>query len=72
MIILWIRKNKSSKLEKETKEEKESFLTHDEKMRKFRLDHPDIGVITDNDILTGDGNLLAPVHKVKLTDHAQN
>jgi hypothetical protein len=70
MIILWIRKTRKEKQEKETKSE--SFLTHDEKMRKFRLDHPDIGIVTDKDIITGDGNLLAPVHSVRLDKHAQN
>lgn len=72
MIILWIRKNKKNKQEKNFKDEKESFRVHDEVMRKFRNAHQDIDVISNKDIITGDGNLLAPVRKVKLTEHAQN
>jgi hypothetical protein len=71
MIILWIRKNKKSKQEKELKG-KEPFKEHDEVMRRFRMAHEEFDVISDKDIITGDGNLLAPVRKVKLTDHVQN
>jgi hypothetical protein len=72
MIILWIRKNKKNKQDKNLEDEKESFRVHDEVMRKFRSAHEEFDVISDKDIITGDGNLLAPVHKVKLADHAQN
>ena len=72
MIILWIRKTKKNKEEKTLKDEKTSFREHDEVMKKFRQEHPEFGIVTDKDIITGDGNLLAPVHTVKLTQHAQN
>jgi hypothetical protein len=72
MIILWIRKNRKDKLDKKVKGEKESFHEHDEVMKKFRLAHEEFDVITDKDIITGDGNLLAPVRKVKLAEHVQN
>jgi hypothetical protein len=72
MIILWIYKNKKRQEETESQDKNQSFAKHDEMMRKFRLEHPEFGVITDKDIVTGDGNLLAPVHQVKLAHHAQN
>jgi hypothetical protein len=72
MIILWIRKSKKDKQNQSLKDEKESFQAHDEVMRKFRQAHQELDIISDKDILTGDGNLLAPVRKVKLSDHAQN
>ena len=72
MIILWIRKSKKDKQKNSLKDEKGSFQEHDEMMKKFRLGHPEFEVVNDKDIITGDGNLLAPVHKVKLADYAQN
>jgi len=72
MIILWIRKSKQDKQLQGMQAEKESFQVHDEVMKKFRLAHEELDVISDKDILTGDGNLLAPVRQVKLADHAQN
>jgi len=72
MIILWIRKSRKDKQKKNLKTEKGSFQEHDEMMKKFRHGHPDFEAIHDNDILTGDGNLLAPVRQVKLAEHVQN
>jgi hypothetical protein len=72
MIILWVRKAKKDKEQRNPKEEKQSFQEHDEVMKKFRQAHPEFNIITDKDILTGEGNLLAPVQKVKLTEHIQN
>jgi hypothetical protein len=72
MIILWIRKSKKDKLKNGPKNEKDYFQEHDKMMKKFRQSHPEFEVINDRDILTGDGNLLAPVHKVKLSEYVQN
>jgi hypothetical protein len=72
MIILWIRKSKKDKQDKTTQEVEDSFRAHNEAMKKFRQEHQNIELITDKDILTGDGNLLAPVQKVKLHNHVQN
>jgi hypothetical protein len=72
MIILWIRKNKKDKQEKPAKDGLKDFRTHDDVMKKFHETHPDFDVITDKDIVTGDGNLLAPVHSVKLSEYIQN
>jgi hypothetical protein len=72
MIILWIRKSKKDKPEQTVKDEQQSFKEHDEVMRKFREAHKELDIISDKDILTGDGNLLAPVHKIRLSEHAQN
>ena len=72
MIILWIRKKKSKELKGLTKNDKESFHEHDEIMKKFRLAHPDTNIVNSRDIITADGNLLAPVREVKLAEHVQN
>jgi hypothetical protein len=72
MIILWIRKSKKDKQEQTVKDGQQSFKEHDEVMRKFREAHKVLDVISDKDILTGDGNLLAPIHKVRLSGHVQN
>jgi hypothetical protein len=54
--------------------EREAFQKHIEIMKEFRTSHPDreIKVVTPKDILTSDGNLLAPVANVKLDKHKQN
>ena len=72
MIILWIRKNKKNNQNKISKDEKETFRQHDEVMKRFRQEHPEVELIADKDIITGDGNLLAPVQKIKLTEFVQN
>jgi len=72
MIILWIRKKKTEGQNGLAKDNKESFQKHDEVMKQFRLAHPDTNVINAKDIITADGNLLAPVDSVKLTEHVQN
>ena len=72
MIILWIRKKKDQQTEGPAKDSKESFQKHDEVMKQFRLEHPDTSVLNAKDIVTADGNLLAPVDKVKLNEHIQN
>jgi hypothetical protein len=72
MIILWIQNKKKSKQDESLNNEMDSFRAHDEVMRKFRLAHEQLDVISDKDIITGDGNLLAPVRDVKLSNHVQN
>ena len=72
MIILWIRKNKANELKNEEKKEFESFQEHDDIMKRFRLAHPDINMLGSHDIVTEEGNLLAPVFQVKLADNIQN
>lgn len=70
MIILWIKKNKSEKTNKA--ENFESFQEHDDIMKRFRMAHPDINQSNSQDIVTQEGNLLAPVHQVKLAANIQN
>jgi hypothetical protein len=41
-------------------------------MKRFRMAHPDINQSTSRDIVTTEGNLLAPVHQVKLAANIQN
>ncbi|HUT67414.1 MAG TPA: hypothetical protein VMW86_02545 [Dehalococcoidales bacterium] len=72
MIILWIRKRKSEEPKGPAKNETDSFQKHDEVMKKFRLAHPDTSILNARDIMTADGNLLAPIQDVKLAEHVQN
>jgi hypothetical protein len=72
MIILWIRKKKAEGQNGPEKKGKPSFHEHDDIMKKFRLAHPDVDIVASKDIMTADGNLLAPIQKVKLTAHLQN
>ena len=70
MIILWIRKNKAEK--QNLIENQMSFQEHDDIMKKFRMSHPDLNLTSSQDITTSEGNLLAPVHQVKLAVNIQN
>ncbi len=70
MIILWIRKNKADK--QKLTENQMSFQEHDDIMKRFRLAHPDVQQTASRDIITEEGNLLAPVHQVRLAENIQN
>jgi hypothetical protein len=74
MIILWVRKRKTEEQNNSSRNDLESFQKHDEIMKKFRLSHPDreVRIVAPKDILTTDGNLLAPVDSVKLDNNKQN
>jgi hypothetical protein len=70
MIILWIRKNQADKAQ--ATQNNVSFQEHDDVMKRFRMAHPDTNLTTCRDIVTTEGNLLAPVHQVKLAANIQN
>ncbi len=74
MIILWVRKRKTDEKKRSSKNDKDSFQEHDELMKKFRFSHPDpdMKITTPKNILTTDGNLLAPVYRVKIGENTQN
>jgi|GEM_PF-2025414 len=74
MIILWVRKKKLEGKKHSSKSERASFQEHDELMKKFRFSHPDpdTKITASKNILTTDGNLLAPVYKVKIGENTQN
>ncbi|MFA5308872.1 MAG: hypothetical protein WC370_05210 [Dehalococcoidales bacterium] len=69
MIILWIRKKNADNAKAK---DDESFKKHDDIMKRFRLAHPDLNIISSRDILTAEGSLLAPIDRIKLADHVQN
>jgi hypothetical protein len=70
MIILWIRKHKAD--DDSNIKEPEAFKEHDDIMKRFRLAHPDINSLSSREIVTTEGNLLAPVHRVKMAENVQN
>ncbi|OGO00415.1 MAG: hypothetical protein A2Y58_05950 [Chloroflexi bacterium RBG_13_51_52] len=72
MIILWIRKRKTDKNAITEKKERQSFEQHDDIMKRFRLEHPDVNIIDAKDIFADEGNLLVPVQQVKLPVNIQN
>ena len=72
MLILWIRKAKKDERTCLPKNDIEIFQKHDEKMKRFRLSHPKIEATNPQDIVTANGDILAAVHKVKLTKYTQN
>jgi hypothetical protein len=72
MIILWIRKKKTDAQKVTMPKEDRSFHEHDDIMKRFRLAHPDVSMVSARDILTPEGNLLAPIQQVKLASHIQN
>jgi hypothetical protein len=72
MIILWIRKKRAEGQNVPDRKEKPSFREHDDIMKRFRLAHPDVDIVASKDIVTADGNFLAPIQKVKLAQHLQN
>ncbi len=72
MIILWIRKSKAGLHNNVTPKEMQNFQQHDDIMKQFRLAHPDINLMNSKDFVMSDGNLLAPVHEVKLAANIQN
>jgi len=76
MLILWIRKSKTGEQTRQQETGKDSFRKHVEDMKRFRLSHArEIEVISSKDIkdiMTPDGDVLAAVQKVSLSEHAQN
>jgi hypothetical protein len=72
MIILWIRKRKTSERTRQPENNRESFQKHDESMKSFSLSHPKIESARPKDIMTVDGNVLASIQNVKMGKHTQN
>ena len=72
MLIFWINKSKKNEDPGPRTRQKENFHEHEEAMERFRQTHPDMNIINSNDIITADGNILAPVQDVKLNDYSKN
>jgi hypothetical protein len=72
MLILWIRRNKKNKKYRPDNNIEESFRKHDEDMKRFRHSHQELEALISKDIITTEGDVLAPVHTVKLARHSQN
>jgi hypothetical protein len=50
----------------------DSFRRHNEAMKQFRRAHPDLNTVSNRDILTADGDLLATVSGTRLDDNSRN
>ena len=72
MLILWIRKSNTGKPNLRQENDEESFQEHKEDMKKFRLAHPEIEVISSKDVITTDKDILAAAPNIKLNKHAHN
>ena len=72
MLILWIRRKKTPETDRQLEEARESFLKHDDEMKKFRLAHPELEKGTPGDIITADGHVLAAVQGIRLSNNIQN
>ena len=72
MLIVWIRKRKASEQKVSKEENNKPFINHNEDMKQFRIAHSNMNIMNANDILTSDGDILAPVNRVKLSEHAHN
>ena len=75
MFILWIRKRPPDD-DGEPPKAAESLEIHNEAMKKFRREHPDIPeiieVVKPHDIVLTDGDVLAAVEKVKVAASSKN
>ena len=71
MLILWLRKSQSGKGNNQEKK-KEDFKKHDQKMKRFRQDHPQQAPVDPVEFITPDGGPLAPVISVKMGKNTQN
>jgi hypothetical protein len=72
MLILWIRRKKEPRQNRQQEDERNSFLKHDDEMKKFRLAHPELENRTPGDIVTADGQILAAVQGFRLNNNIQN
>jgi hypothetical protein len=71
MLIFWITGN-NNKAEPKSAATGETFRQHNEAVKRFRHAHPDLNVVSARDIVLADGDLLAPVHGVKLEENMRN
>ncbi len=70
MLIVWLKKSKHDLRAEET--ERERTARHNADMKRFRAAHPDLHVVDARDIVTADGDLLAPARGVKLDANSRN
>ncbi len=72
MLIFWIKKRKKDDEKGPWTSQKDGAHKHDEAMKKFRLDHPEMDVVSSKDIITADGDVWAPVQNIRITEHMKN
>jgi hypothetical protein len=72
MLILWISNLRKGKQSDDNPIEKQPFSDHDEDMKRFKELHQELQTVTNRDIMTTDGSVLAPVHGVRLAKNSQN
>lgn len=72
MIILWIRRVPKSSVDNKDLCDPKNLAAHNEAMKQFRASHPDMNIIPAQDIMTTDGDLLAPVMGIRLAENSRN
>ena len=72
MLILWIQRSNNGERPNNHEVDKESQSQHNEDMKKFSINHPEIETAHPDDIISSDGQILAPVHMARLSKNSQN
>ena len=72
MFILWIRRSDKNKKNNRDLKSPENMTTHNEEMKQFRASHQHIDMVPAKDIVTADGDLLAPIRTVYLSPNVCN
>ena len=72
MIILWIRRNDKDEPSPYKDKDEESFRTHDERMKRFRVAHPRIETVKQKEASPSGFRDLVPVRGVRLAEYSHN
>ncbi len=72
MFILWIRRSDKNKKDHRDLQQPENMKDHNEEMKQFRAAHHRIDMVPARDIVTADGDLLAPIQGVRLSPNISN
>jgi len=72
MFILWIRRSDKNKRDNQDLNRPENMKNHNEEMKRFRATHQHIDMGPARDIVTADGDLLAPIRTIRLSPNVCN
>jgi len=72
MLILWIRRNDKDEPSPYSDKDGESFRRHDERMKRFRVTHPKIETVKQEEATPSGLAGLIPVRRVRLAEYSYN